>query len=98
MHPFMPGVRLGPWQAAGQSLLTDCLMTMQWKSRSRDSHLTSYQVGIFNVTLSHIVLHRNIIFLVVRASCVLVVIIIIIEHLFMEHFLCTRYSVRHYFG
>lgn len=40
-------------------------------------HLTSYQVGVFHVTLSHIILHWYLFFLVVRTLCVLVVITLI---------------------
>lgn len=45
----------------------------------RDSHLTSNEVGIFDIALSYVVLHGDFIPLVIRTSCVLVVTITIIN-------------------
>jgi hypothetical protein len=83
--PFLLGVRLGLLQTA-EGLLTDCMMGRGWRQL-----LTSYQVGIFDVTLSHIALHGCLIFLVIRSSCVLVVKRVIINS---EYFLCARHCVR----
>lgn len=61
-------------------MLPEAVRGAKWPSvLGRDRHLTSYQVGVFDIALSYVVLHGDFILLVIRTSCFLVVTITIIN-------------------